>query len=128
MPRRTNLASAPRGLTLESMSRGVVDREERRESRAAFGGWVEITAEGRRRLGAACDLSAGGIGLVVRGEPLSAGGRVTSEFALPGISLPLALDGQVVWSDAGRGRLGIRFEHVDPGLAELLETFVSGRF
>jgi hypothetical protein len=52
---------------------------------------------------------------------------VVSEFALPGIALPLALDGVVVWTDPEASRLGIRFLEVDPGLAELLASYVAGR-
>lgn len=104
-----------------------MDLGQRRHPRAGFAGWVEITADGRRRLGTGCDLSAGGIGVALRNALPSRDARVTSEFALPGISLPLALDGLVAWCDERSGRVGIRFEGVDPGLAELLESFVSGR-
>jgi hypothetical protein len=104
-----------------------VDRPQRRHPRAQFGGWVEVTTEGTRRLGTGHDLSAGGIGLEIPGELASVGGLVTSEFALPGISLPLALDGRVAWWDSKSRRMGIEFERVDPGLAELLESFVGGR-
>jgi hypothetical protein len=88
---------------------------------------VELTAGGRRRLGSGRDLSAGGIGLELPGELPEVGGAVTSEFALPGISIPLALDGRVVWSDLAQQRVGVRFERVDPGLSELLENFVGGK-
>jgi len=101
--------------------------EQQRRPRAPFSGWVELTAAGRRRLGTGRDLSPGGIGLELRGELPEVGGPVTSEFTLPGISIPLALEGSVAWSDRGRSRVGVRFEHVDPGLAELLENFVGGR-
>ena len=104
-----------------------MDLSQRRHPRATFAGWVEITADGRRRLGTGCDLSAGGICVALRNAPPPRDARVTSEFALPGISLPVSLDGQVAWCDEGSGRVGIRFEGVDPGLAELLESFVSGR-
>jgi hypothetical protein len=88
---------------------------------------VELTLAGRRRLGSGRDLSAGGIGLELTGEALGVGGAVTSEFALPGISLPLALEGRVAWTDPNNRRVGISFDRVDPGLAELLENFVGGR-
>lgn len=101
--------------------------EQQRSPRAPFSGWVELTAGGHRRLGAGCDLSAGGIGLELRGELPAVGGPVTSEFTLPGISIPLALEGRVAWSDRGRQRVGVCFVQVDPGLAELLENFVGGR-
>ena len=101
--------------------------DPQRLPRAPFSGWVELTAEGRRRLGTGRDLSPGGIGLELRGELPAVGGTVTSEFTLPGISIPLALEGRVAWSDEGRQRVGVRFERVDPGLAELLENFVGGR-
>jgi hypothetical protein len=100
--------------------------EQQRRPRAPFSGWVELTTEGRRRLGTGRDLSPGGIGLELRGDLPEIGGVVTSEFALPGISIPLALEGRVAWSD-GAQRVGVRFERVDPGLAELLENFVGGR-
>lgn len=99
-----------------------------RTPRAPFSGWVELTADGRRRLGTGRDLSAGGIGVELRGDLPPVGDAVTSEFALPGISLPIALEGRVAWSDGTRQRVGVRFERVDPGLAELLENFVGGRF
>ena len=104
-----------------------MDASRRRHPRASFAGWVEITVAGRRRLGTGCDLSAGGIGVALRSDPPPSAARVISEFALPGISLPLALDGLVAWCDEGSGRLGICFDGVDPGLAELLESFVGGR-
>jgi hypothetical protein len=101
--------------------------EQQRRPRAPFSGWVELTADGRRRLGTARDLSPGGIGLELRGELPDVGRAVTSEFALPGISIPLALEGRVAWSDARHARVGVCFERVDPGLVELLENFVGGR-
>ncbi|HEY8492335.1 MAG TPA: PilZ domain-containing protein [Myxococcota bacterium] len=102
-------------------------QQQQRRPRAPFSGWVELTADGRRRRGTALDLSAGGIALELGGELPAVGHPVTSEFALPGISIPLALDGRIVWADARARRLGVCFERVDPGLAELLENFVSGR-
>lgn len=101
--------------------------ENQRSPRAPFSGWVEVTTDGLRRLGTGCDLSAGGIGLELRGELPPIGEPVISEFALPGISIPLELEGRVAWSDPQRLRVGVRFERVDPGLAELLENFVGGR-
>jgi hypothetical protein len=95
--------------------------------RAPFDRWVELRAGGTRRLAAARDLSVRGIGLSLPGplpERLSA---VVSEFALPGITLPLALDGVVVWVDPSASRIGIQFLEVDPGLAELLDSYVAGR-
>ena len=95
--------------------------------RARFEGWVELRAGGTRRRAAARDLSVHGLGLFLPGplpERLSA---VESEFALPGIILPLALEGVVVWTNPGTSRVGIRFLEVDPGLAELLASYVAGR-
>jgi hypothetical protein len=101
--------------------------ETQRSPRAPFGGWVELTSQGRRQLGSGCDLSAGGIGLALPGELPPIGGPVTSEFALPGISIPIELEGRIAWTDPRRLRIGVRFERIDPGLAELLENFVGGR-
>lgn len=87
---------------------------------------MEISAEGQRRLATARDLSPAGIGIDLPGAPLKPASPLVCEFALPGISLPLALDGHVAW--VAGSRLGVRFDDVDPGLAELLENHVAGRF
>jgi hypothetical protein len=102
-----------------------VEPERRRiNPRAAFDGWVEISTGGQRRLATARDLSRAGIGVDLPGEPLAPESPLVCEFTLPGISLPLALDGHVAW--ASGSRLGVRFYDVDPGLAELLENHVAG--
>jgi hypothetical protein len=100
--------------------------QRRSSQRTAFGGWVELHVAGGRRLAQGRDLSARGIGLELPGAPLRADTRVTCEFALPGISLPLELEGSVAWSKGAR--LGVRFDEIDPGLAELLDNHVAGRF
>jgi hypothetical protein len=102
-----------------------VENQQRREPRTAFDGWVELRVNGGRRLASARDLARGGIGLAVQGDALALRDAVTCEFALPGISLPLELEGAVAWS--ADGRAGVRFVRVDPGLAELLENHVAGR-
>jgi hypothetical protein len=52
---------------------------------------------------------------------------VESEFALPGFVVPLKLSARVAWTDSRTEGLGLRFEEIDPGLAELLENYVAGR-
>ena len=99
--------------------------EQRISRRTRFGGWVEVHVGGARRLAAGRDLSASGIGLELGGDPIPPQARVTCEFALPGISLPLELEGAVAWCQGNR--LGVRFDEVDPGLAELLDNHVAGR-
>ena len=99
--------------------------ERRLSPRKAFDGWVEVHTDGVRRLAAGSDLSPSGIGLRLATAGLAPPARVTCEFALPGISLPLELAGAVAWSNGAR--VGIRFDAVDPGLAELLENHVAGR-
>jgi len=100
--------------------------DARRRSRAPYRGWVELRI-GRERLRAeGCDLSVDGIGLELSGPP-PVEAELVSEFALPGIALPLALAGHVAWADPASGRAGIRFESVDAGLADLLANFVAGR-
>jgi hypothetical protein len=61
----------------------------------------------------------------VPGDRLAPATEVTCEFSLPGISLPLALEGRVAWH-VGQD-LGVAFDELDPALAELLETQVGGR-
>lgn len=107
------------------MRGGWVASEQRREPRTAFDGWVELRVNGGHRLASARDLARGGIGIEVQGDALALRDAVVCEFALPGISLPLELEGAVAWS-SGR-RAGVRFESVDPGLSELLENHVAGR-
>jgi len=100
--------------------------DARRRNRAPYRGWVELTLEGERVRASGLDLSVDGIGIAVEGVP-PADSLLVSEFALPGIALPLELRGRLVWSDARSGRAGVRFEAMDPGLAELLSNFVAGR-
>jgi len=101
--------------------------EQRRRERAPYKGWVELTVDGRRLRVEGRDLSADGIGVALPVPPPDVACSLVSEFALPGIALPVELRGYVVWSDAGSGRAGVRFEGIDPGLAELLSNFVAGR-
>ncbi|UCE87769.1 MAG: PilZ domain-containing protein [Deltaproteobacteria bacterium] len=103
------------------------DAERRRRTRASFEGWVEVRAPGGRRRARGLDLSAHGIGLSIEPPHPGLGDSVTSEFALPGISPPVALEGDVVWGDAGGARIGLRFRSVDPGLDEIIERFVADR-
>ena len=98
--------------------------ELRRSPRTPFDGWVELRADGARRLVAAFDLSAGGIGILVSPDGLPPRTSVTCEFPLRGISLPIELEGSVAWSVGAR--VGICFGSVDPGLVELLENHVAG--
>jgi hypothetical protein len=100
---------------------------QERRPRAAFGGWVEILADGRRLRATATDLSVAGLGVEMRGALPEASQPVVSEFALPGISLPLALEGEVAWTDKRASRFGVRFRDLDPGLAELIESYVAGK-
>jgi len=100
----------------------------RRDLRMPFRAWVELSGPAGRLRAEARDLSEGGLGLALDGaEPPPADADVVSEFALPGITLPLQLDAQVVWSDAASGRAGVRFRDIDPGLADLLANYVAGR-
>lgn len=102
--------------------------ERRTRPRAQFQGWVElILPEGRRRLGSGVDLSVGGIGVTLEPPLPTSSDRVTSEFVLPGISLPLAVEGEVAWRDPKGRRVGVRFEALDGGLAELIDNYVAGR-
>ena len=100
--------------------------DARRRGRAPYQGWVEITLGSERVRAEGCDLSVDGIGIELD-TPLPADAKVVSEFALPGITLPVELRGRLIWRDAASGRAGVRFEGVDPGLAELLSNFVAGR-
>ena len=100
-------------------------QERRKAPRAPFTGWVEITVGASRRRANGRDLAAGGMSIASR-PPLAIRTPIVSEFALPGISLPLALEGVVVWSDGEQGCFGVRFDGIDAGLAELLESYIAG--
>lgn len=103
------------------------DEERRRWPRMTFDGWAEITAESSRHRGRCVDLSPEGICISFR-QPLPGDlSLVVSEFALPGLSLPLAIEGRVAWCNHRASRLGLRFENLDPGIAELLVRYTQGR-
>ena len=58
---------------------------------------------------------------------LERGLALRSEFALPGISLPIELRAVVRWTSDDGSRAGLHFLELDPGIAELLENFLAGR-
>lgn len=101
--------------------------EARRSPRAPFHGWVEVLCDGHRARGTGLDLSVDGIGLALPDAACPLEGELVSEFPLPGIALPLEVRGRWAWSDRPKGRGGIRFEALDPGIADLLANFVAGR-
>jgi hypothetical protein len=105
-----------------------VRQEERRSShRAKFDGWVGIAAGDVHRMARGRDLSAQGIGLTLGGPHPFTRGAVESEFALPGFFVPVKLLARVAWADSRTETLGLCFEEIDAGLAELLENYVAGR-
>jgi hypothetical protein len=103
-------------------------RERRRGARTAFEAWVEIAAGGERRLARSRDLSEEGLGVELEPPHPAPGERVEGEFPLPGIRLPLVVAARVAWCDPATGRLGLAFEALDHGVAELLQSAVAGRF
>jgi hypothetical protein len=102
--------------------------EQRQAARTAFEAWVELAAGDERHLGRSCDLSVGGLGVSLDGPLPKPGERLGSEFALPGMLLPLLVAARVAWSDPQTGRLGLAFESLDAGVAEILQSAVAGRF
>lgn len=105
----------------------MTGEERRRGRRAPFEGWVAIAAGDVHRMARGRDLSASGIGLTLGDPHPFTAGIVESEFALPGFVVPVKLPACVAWADSGTQGLGLRFEEIDPGLAELLENYVAGR-
>jgi hypothetical protein len=105
-----------------------VPEGERRSARAAFHGWVELAVAGDRLLASACDLSEGGIGVLLAAPHPRPGVRVETEFALPGFAVPLAVSARVAWTDPVAGRLGLAFDTLDVAVTELLQSAVAGRF
>lgn len=99
--------------------------ERRKAPRADLDAWVEIASAKGRVRASTFDVSADGLGL--KGVAPQVGASLLAEFPLPGIGLPLELAGQVVWSDASGSRAGLLFQDVDPGLREILASYVSGR-
>jgi len=100
--------------------------ERRRSPRARLETWVEISTGRRRQRGVARDVSVGGLGVERVGPDLEPGQRLVAEFPLPGIGLPVELEGVVVWCGPPGEGAGIRFVDVDAGLAELLALHASG--
>jgi len=94
--------------------------------RAEFRRWVDLSSHGQRRRVTGLDLSSHGIGLSSP-NPIPARALVKSEFFLPRIEIPLELDGIVMWCDPVAARLGVRFQFVEPSLAELIANYVAGR-
>ena len=105
----------------------MADEERRRNPRTRFEGWVGIASGKTHRMARGRDLSARGLGLTLGGPHPFTAGVVESEFALPGFVVPLKLSARVAWTDSRTEGLGLRFEEIDPGLAELLENYVAGR-
>ncbi len=101
--------------------------DTRAKPRTRFDDWVEVEWDGHRARGAGVDLSVAGLGLALPEGGVALGGRVISEFPLPGIALPVEVAGRWAWVDPSAKRAGIRFESVDPGIADLLANFVAGR-
>ena len=105
-----------------------MEAERRRGERTPFAGWVELALGPSRRLARSRDLSVRGLGLLLDPPHPPVGAPVESEFALPGFALPLAVSARVAWVDPVGGRLGLAFDGLDGGVAELLESAVAGRF
>lgn len=114
----------------DQLGRGPTARaplwERRRSPRARLEGWVELSADGNRQRGALRDVSVDGLGVARVDRALAPGQRLLAEFPLPGIGLPVELEGVVVWGGPPGGPAGIRFLGMDPGLAELLSRHASG--
>lgn len=100
-------------------------QERRKAPRAQLDAWVEIASETGRVRAATSDVSADGLGL--SDVTPRVGEELRAEFPLPGIGLPLELHGRVVWADDVGRRAGLLFEEVDPGLREILSSYVSGK-
>ncbi len=92
--------------------------------RAPFHARVSLAQAGSRRPAWARDLSSAGLGLELEAPHPERGSALETEFALPGMRLPIALQGRVAWSQPERRRLGVRFERADPDLDELIDRFV----
>jgi uncharacterized protein (TIGR02266 family) len=76
------------------------------------------------------NISMGGI-FVETTKPLSEGTRLSVEFSLPGMRVPISADGVVVHrlsgnrgSDASGNGMGIRFSELDEKSKRLLEEYV----
>jgi hypothetical protein len=106
----------------------VSGRKRRGSRRAKFEGWVGIAVGDVHRMARGRDLSSRGIGLTLGGGHPFTDGSVETEFALPGIFVPVKLNARVAWADPRTESLGLCFEAIDPDLAELLDNYVAGRF
>jgi hypothetical protein len=103
--------------------------ERRGRARSPFEAAVELSdGNGRVRVARARDLGGLGMGLDLAAPHPLPGHPVHLEFTLPelGLRVPLAVAAVVAWSDASRGRMGLRFAGLDPGVADLLGRLAGG--
>lgn len=104
---------------------GVISEEQQKFFRAKLNLAVTLrNAQGKELQVQAVNLSTGGMGLDVVGDPAGFAGLVDVSFMLPDSEIEIRAKGRLVWAEAG-GRSGLRFIVIEPALFEQLQHWTN---
>jgi transcriptional regulator with PAS, ATPase and Fis domain len=109
----------------DSAKLGVISEEQQKFFRAKVNLSVTLkNANGKELQVQALNLSTGGMGLDVVGDPSGFAGLLDVTFLLPDSEVVMQAKGRLVWAEAG-GRAGLRFVVVEPALFEQLQNWTG---
>jgi PAS domain S-box-containing protein len=109
----------------DSSGLGVISEDQQKFFRAKVNCSVTLrNAQGKELQVQAVNLSTGGMGLDVIGNPTGFAGLVDVSFLLPDTEIVILAKGRLVWADGG-GRAGLRFVVVEPALFEKLQHWTN---
>jgi DNA-binding NtrC family response regulator len=104
---------------------GIISEEQQKFFRAKVNLSVTLrNASGKELQVQAVNLSTGGMGLDVVGNPSGFAGLIDVSFLLPDSDTVMQAKGRLVWADAG-GRAGLRFIVIEPALFEQLQHWTN---
>jgi hypothetical protein len=99
-------------------TRMLIVHEFRRYLRVPIVLPLQIEADSGKYTGSTCELSGGGMSLMLTEGRLNAGERATVSFSLPGSAI-LKLTGQVCWRKEAEKTIGVKFEESAPARAQI---------
>lgn len=109
----------------DSAKLGVISEDQQKFFRAKVNISVTLkNTHGKELQVQAVNLSTGGMGLDVVGDPNGFAGLVDVSFLLPDSDIEIQAKGRLVWADAG-GRAGLRFVVIEPALFEQLQRWTN---